>query len=200
MNKNEIWCACKNCENNVVWTTTETIREHLLKMGFIDNYSIWTKHGEMGENAHGNDTEQEREEADNDDPAHVFNDSHGAEGIDVEELLHNIERDNLLGNRKRGMDNLEMMEKASKELLCKESKGCDKECTVLQIVLDLLTLKARNGWSDTSFNQLLLLLENLIPKLDSLPTSTYHARELLSPLTLGIEKNTCLPEPLHIVP
>jgi hypothetical protein len=80
------------------------------------------------------------------------------------------------------------MAKASKELLYEESKGCDKECTILQTMLDLLTLKARNGWSDTKFNQLLQLLENLIPKLNSLPTTAYHAKKLLSPLTLGIEK------------
>jgi hypothetical protein len=122
---------------------------------------------------------------DNDDSTHVFPDSHGGEGIDVEELLHNIERDDLLENRKGGLDNLETIEKTSKELLYKESKGCDKECTILQTMLDLLTLKARNGWSDTSFNQLLQLLENLIPKSNSLPTNTYHAKKLLSPLTLG---------------
>jgi hypothetical protein len=76
----------------------------------------------------------------------VFQDSHGGEGIDVEELLHNIERKDLLENRNSGLDNLETMEKASKELLYEESKGCDKECTILQMVLDLLTLKARNKW------------------------------------------------------
>jgi hypothetical protein len=123
----------------------------------------------------------------------VFPDSNGGEDIDVEELLHNIERKDLLNNRKRGLDKLETTVKASKELLYKESKGCDKECTVLQTVLDLLTLKARKGWSDTSFNQLLQLLENLIPKWNSLPTNTYHAKKLLSPLTLGIEKiHACL--------
>jgi hypothetical protein len=37
INKKEIWCPCKNCENNVLWTTTEIIREHLLEKGFIDN-------------------------------------------------------------------------------------------------------------------------------------------------------------------
>jgi hypothetical protein len=58
----------------------------------------------------------------------------------------------------------------------------------LQTVLDLLTLKARNGWSDTSFNHLLQLLENLIPKPNSLSTITYHAKKLFSPLTLWIEK------------
>jgi hypothetical protein len=107
-----------------------------MEMGFVDNYSIWTKHGETGENVQGSGTKQEREEAHNDDFAHVFYDSHGGEGIDVEELLHNIKCKDLLENRKRGWDNLEMMEKASKELLYEESKGCDKECRVLQTLLD----------------------------------------------------------------
>jgi hypothetical protein len=118
---------------------TEMICEHLLEKCFFDNYSIWTKHGETRENAQGNDTKQEREEAGNDDFAHVFHDSHGGEGIYVEELLRNIERDDLLENRKGGLDNVETMEKAWKEILYEESKGCDKECTVLQTVLDLLT-------------------------------------------------------------
>jgi hypothetical protein len=141
----------------------------------------------------GNGTEQKRNEAGNDDSAHVFHDGHGGEGIDVEGSLCNIKREELLENTKRRFNNLETMEKASKELLCDESKGCDKECTVLQMVLDLLTLKARNGWSDISFNQLLQLLENLIPKWNSLPTSTYLAKKLLSPLTLGIQQiHACL--------
>jgi hypothetical protein len=50
---------------------------------------------------------------DNDDSAHVFSDSRGGEDIDVEELLRNIERKDLIEYKKRGMDNLEMMEKAS---------------------------------------------------------------------------------------
>jgi hypothetical protein len=71
----------------------------------------------MGENAQGNGTEQEREEASNDDSAHVFPDSHGGEGIDVEELLDTTEHEDFLENRKRGLYNQETMEKASKELL-----------------------------------------------------------------------------------
>jgi hypothetical protein len=69
----------------------------------------------------------------------VFPDSNGGEGIDVKELLRNIEREDLLENRKRDLDNIEMMEKTSKELLYEESKGYNKECIVLQTVLDLFT-------------------------------------------------------------
>jgi hypothetical protein len=38
--KKEIWCSCKNCENNVPWIGAETICDHLLEKDFIDNYSI----------------------------------------------------------------------------------------------------------------------------------------------------------------
>jgi hypothetical protein len=61
----------------------------------------------------------------------VFHDSHGGEGIDVEKILCNIEHEDLLENRKRGLDNLETTEKVLKELLYEESEGCDKECIVL---------------------------------------------------------------------
>jgi hypothetical protein len=44
----------------------------------------------------------------------VFHDIHGGEDIDVEELLHNIEHEDLLENKKRDLDNLETMEKVSK--------------------------------------------------------------------------------------
>jgi hypothetical protein len=94
-------------------------------------------------------TEQER--AEGTDDTDVLHDSHGGEGLDVEEFLRDIMREELLENWKRGLDNLETMEKVLK-LLYKESKECDKECIVLQTMLDLLTLKARNGWSDTSTN------------------------------------------------
>jgi hypothetical protein len=33
------------------------IHEQLLEKGFTDNYLIWTKHGDMSENAQDNDTE-----------------------------------------------------------------------------------------------------------------------------------------------
>jgi hypothetical protein len=60
--------------------------------------------------------------------------------------LCNITREELLENRKRGIDDLETIEKMSNAFLYEESKGCDMECTVLHMMLDLLTLKARNGW------------------------------------------------------
>jgi hypothetical protein len=61
----------------------------------------------------------------------VLHDSHGGEGLNAEELLRNVAHEELLENRKRDLDNLQTMEKALNELLYEESKGSDKECTIL---------------------------------------------------------------------
>jgi hypothetical protein len=80
-----------------------------------------------------------------------------------------------------------MLDKALRDLLYKECKGCDKEHMVLWMMLELLKLKASNGWSDTSFSTLLDLLTKVLPKPNGLPSSTYQAK-IICLLTLGIEK------------
>jgi hypothetical protein len=67
------------------------------------------------------------------------------------------------------------------------------------MTLELLKLKASNGWPDSSFSALLELLSKVLPKPNGLPTSTYLAKKIICLLTLGVE-NPCLPEPLHLIP
>jgi hypothetical protein len=59
--------------------------------------------------------------------------------------------DVLLQCRNKGFNNFETLDKASRDLLYEECKGCNKERTVLWMTLELLKLKASNGWSDHSF-------------------------------------------------
>jgi hypothetical protein len=84
--------------------------------------------------------------------------------------------DVLLQCRNKGFNNFETLDKASRDLLYEECKGCNKEHTVLWMTLELLKLKASNGWSDSSFSALLELLSNVLPKPNSLATSTYLAK------------------------
>jgi hypothetical protein len=60
---------------------------------------------------------------------------HNDEGFDVEELMCNVAADVLLQRRNKGFDNFEMLDKASRDLHYKESKECDKEHTVLWMML-----------------------------------------------------------------
>jgi hypothetical protein len=110
------------------------------------------------------------------------------EGLDVEELMRNVAPDMLQQCRNKGFNNFETLNKASRDLLCEECKGCHKEHTVLWMTLELLKLKARNGWSDSSFSALLELLSKVLPKPNGLPTSTYLGKKIIYLLTLGVEK------------
>jgi hypothetical protein len=64
---------------------------------------------------------------------------------------------------------------------------------VLWMTLELLKLKASNGWSDSSFLALFKLLSMVLPKPNDLPTSTYLAKKIICLLTLGVEKNHACP-------
>ena len=47
---------------------------------------------------------------------------------------------------------------AAKKNVYEKSKGCPPHWTLLRFVLKLLIIKAKYGWSDSSFNDLLKLL------------------------------------------
>jgi hypothetical protein len=118
---------------------------------------------------------------------------HGDEGIDVEELMRNVAPDVLLQRKKKSFDNFETLDKVSRDLLYEECKGCDKKHTVLWMTVELLKLKASNGWSDTSFLDLLQLVTKVLSKTNGLPNITYLARKIICVLTLGVEKiHACL--------
>jgi hypothetical protein len=93
----------------------------------------------------------------------------------------------------RGLSNMDILEKSSKDLLYDESNGCGKEFTQLRVVLELLELKACYELSDNSFLELLSLLAKLLPKSNTLLTSTYRAKKLICPLSLSVEKYTHVP-------
>jgi hypothetical protein len=113
---------------------------------------------------------------------------HSDEGFDVEELMRNIASNELLQRRNKGFNNFEILDKALRDLLYEECKGCDKEHTVLWMMIELMKLKATSGWSDTSFSALLELLTKVLPKPNSLPSRVYQAKKIIYLLTLGIEK------------
>ncbi len=107
--------------------------------------------------------------------------------FDLEEMLRHAKPEVVVGSA-RGLENFESLQKATKVLLYDEANGCMKDFTLLRTVLELMRLKARNGWSDSSFNDLLVLLKKLFSQPNSQPTSTYEAKKLICPLSLGVRK------------
>jgi hypothetical protein len=144
--------------------------------GFVEGYTNWPYHGEIPASCQVPNQEivvqdevfndwnfmvVEEESVDDDgydtandvDDGHVtVDDADGSDGtaFDLEEMLRHAEPEVVAGSA-RGLDNFNALQKASKELLYDEAKGCGKDFTLLRTVLELLRLKARNNWSDSSF-------------------------------------------------
>nr|KYP59483.1 hypothetical protein KK1_014919 [Cajanus cajan] len=60
--------------------------------------------------------------------------------------------------------------------------------TRLSAILRLFNLKARNGWSDKSFTELLELLKEMLPEGNTLPNRNYEAKKVLCPMGLEYKK------------
>jgi hypothetical protein len=95
---------------------------------------------------------------DNDGRAH----EEDAEDFDnLEEMVRALGLEILLN--KIDLKNLERVKKALTNIVYCVEKGCSTHWTLLHFVLELLILKAKYGWSDCSFNDLLRLLSWLLP-------------------------------------
>ncbi|XP_054820642.1 uncharacterized protein LOC129319568 [Prosopis cineraria] len=70
--------------------------------------------------------------------------------------------------------------------------GCE-EFSLLKVVLELVNLKARSGWSDKSFTEMLELFQLMLPRENVLSVRCYEAKKILCPLGMEFKKiHACL--------
>ena len=67
---------------------------------------------------------------------------------------------------------------------CPLYEGCSKY-SKLSSVVALYNLKTKHGWSDTSFNDLLELIEDMLPEKNVLLTSMYLVNKFLRKFNLN---------------
>jgi hypothetical protein len=96
------------------------------------------------------------------------------------------------------LENLGRVKIAAKENLYGVEKGCLTHRMMLHFVLELLILRAKYGWSDYCFNDLLHLLSQLLSQPYFVPTNTYKTKKVI--MTIVVEKNPCMPKPLYPLP
>ena len=62
--------------------------------------------------------------------------------------------------------------------------GYKKSLTWLLVVLSLINVKAKYGWSDKSFTSLLKVIQGMFPEENMLPKSYYKAKKILCPTVM----------------
>ena len=80
----------------------------------------------------------------------------GPKDVEIfENLANRMDQDDILFGNPKWIENFKEMKQAAIDPLYKD---CPKQWTALRFNLQLLMLKSRHGWSDTSFNDLLRML------------------------------------------
>ena len=213
-----ILCPCKVYKNEQIATEDKTIRSHLIINGFVKDYHTWIYHGEkkityefisdddedidedMPLKARGNyfDAVDNNEGVQHNNEV-VFegisagssgdlgDDADNQDGDELEEMLKHFVADVILRHAKE-LEHLEVIKDAARQSVYVKCKGCPKHWSQLCFVIELLVLKAKYGWSDSSFYDLWTLLAWLLPKPNLMPENTYKAKKVIGPLTMGVER------------
>ena len=162
-----IRCPCKRCGNLFHHTPTK-VREHLFFNGIDQSYCTWYWHGEdiptsakSSEMAQCHDAVNYSDVGNTVDMIHAMKDEFMEDPILFKKLL----------------------EDAEKPLY----PGCAK-FTKLSALVKLYNVKARYGWSDKSFSDLLQILGDMLPVNNEMPLSMYEAKKTLNALGMEYEK------------
>ena len=113
----------------------------------------------------------------------IVRDLEGAELL--EEIANCLDEDDILFGSLRWLENFRDMKQVAIDPLYKD---CLKHWMALHFNLQMLMLKARHGWSDTSFNELLSVLADTYPKDNKVPANTYRAKKLIRPVAMKLRK------------
>nr|KYP35945.1 hypothetical protein KK1_042971 [Cajanus cajan] len=158
------YCPCINYLNGRRHVIDE-IRDHLICDGFLTSYTTWIWHGEDKETQTMAQIEQ------------------GVVKMEdqIEDMLHDV-----------GQGFFQQAQSHVYDTLKSDSKTpLFPECTTftrLSVVLRFMNLKAKYGWSDKSFTELLELLKLMLPKDNTLPDRHYEVKKVLCPMGLQYKK------------
>jgi len=153
------------------------VREHLICDGFLISYIIWTWHGELIHiptvsrteylaNSSMKERREERCEA-------------RVEEYNMEDMIRDVGAEAFAQTHV-----YETMSDDAKTLLYVGST----KFTRLSAVLRLMNLKATNGWTDKSFIELLVLLNEMLSEGNTLPTRNYDVKKILCPMGMKYKR------------
>jgi Transposase-associated domain len=173
-----IKCPCKICGNTRFYKR-DTIEEHLIVRGFREYYHTWYMHGEIPTNIDNTVSSSDFLE--------------GFEASDGSNPFEQMVRDAVGPDFDWDMEeapnpNAELFYKMLKDADEPLWDGCDKQCTRLSCVSELLAIKSDCNLTKESFNRILSVIQKWLPKDNRLPLDYYRCKKVVKGLDLGYQK------------
>ncbi|WVZ17517.1 hypothetical protein V8G54_010499 [Vigna mungo] len=157
------FCPCVRYLNQIR-QDLGNLHDHLFMFGITRMYTVWTWHGEVL-----------------DQPMTSRGTNYVEEWMSdhLEDMIRDVGEDNF-----RRANLYDSFINDSEQPLY---PGCIN-FTRFFATLKLFSLKARNGWTDKSFTELLELLKEMLPENNTLPIRNYEAKKVLCPMGLEYQK------------
>ena len=179
-------CPCCKCKNQR-YLTTDEVKLHLYKKGFVPNYWYWTSHGESDPRVGGVPDLHANDPAfapmDN-DPQNTYQrmifDTFGTEY--VPDHSSNEEETPNLDDQKF----YDLLHSVQKPLW----PGCTDH-SELSVAVRLLSIKSEGNILQRSFDQIAGLMKETLPADNTIPQDFYRTKKLVSKLGLTAEKIDC---------
>ncbi|XP_073120780.1 uncharacterized protein [Henckelia pumila] len=188
-------CPCRKCINSLNHDR-ETVYEHLMVNGILQDYHIWNFHGEKliiqshdnisnGLHASTKFYETTNHESEVEETVcEVFGMTEGSHVMDENYIGASTSHTSMESNVE---DFYRLVEEGKQPLYT----GCT-DFSKLTFLVELFQLKVSGKWSDKSFTTLLDFLRRVLPPEAKVPNSFYEAKKQISNLGLHYEKiHTC---------
>ncbi|KAL6530396.1 hypothetical protein OROHE_014749 [Orobanche hederae] len=187
MNGGKIKCPCTaaKCKNQR-FLDTKSVKEHLVRNGFVPNYEVWIFHGETNLTPdEGGPSASRQEEASQNPYINMVVDE---ERRTIPDFNFN-EGDNMNEGEPPNPDAkkfYDMLEAANEPLW----DGCEKH-TKLSLVARLMSIKAENRMSEKCYDQIAELMKEIAPENNEITRNFYSSKKLLRGMGLPAEKIDC---------
>lgn len=190
-----VCCPCFQCNNRKEYSKDSwgTIHSHLFKYGFMPNYLVWTKHGELGVVMEDGEEEEEDDTIPDWVAGQAFAGTTMGEA-DEDEFAENDPTDDLGQVIRDAYRDCETEKEAAKlqRMIDDHQKllypGCQQGHKKLGTTLEFVQWKAKNGVSDKAFQGMLNIVKKILPENNELPSTTYEAKQIICPLGLDVQK------------
>lgn len=138
-------CPCNTCKGSGHLIRLGEMRQHLLRNGMMETYTVWTMHGENYVYTNGTQIDD------------------GSDNMTMEFLNDAFPQRDYIQDETTYEKYCSLLEEAQKPI----SLGNEK--TVLKCILEGMKVKVEHRWSDKSFDSFLQICKGLLP-----PENNYH--------------------------
>jgi hypothetical protein len=176
---NKILCPCRKCVSTF-WTEAGEVREHLICDGFLKGYRTWTLHGEASSSFENHGTcdvpDFMEQPSENDDILELIRDL--ACGLDDR---GDMEDDGSFEPSNEDVPAIHKLNANNRQELYLVCSNYSK----LRFLIQLLHIKLIGGWTNRSFDLLVDLLVDALPKGSTLPKKIHEAKKLVKSVGVG---------------